>query len=80
MKRESKAGTTCWLRAHHWVGELAVEGDFLRTRNGSCYRILEVREGTGAGGVVANFKVERLDREAVEFGEPGVFEWRWNRR
>lgn len=47
-------------------------GDFLRTPAGSCYKIDRVSGKT--------LYCTRLEREAVQVGEPGVHWWHWNAR
>lgn len=72
-------GTQCKLRCYHSDGPPPVEGDFLRTRTGTCYRIDRVREST-SGHVAYVFTVTRLGKDAVQFDAPGVCEWIWAKR
>lgn len=65
-------GTTCELRMDWWEGAQPVEGDFLRTGAGSCYRIDRIAGRT--------LHCTRLERDAVALGEPGVWRWSWSRR
>lgn len=58
-----------------WDGPLPVEGDFLLTRAGSCYRIDRVVEGRVKP--VSRLECTRLEKNAVAEGEPGVFMWGW---
>lgn len=51
---------------------MAVEGDFLRTAAGSCYRIDVIRG--------RRLVCTRLERDAVHVGEPGVWSWAWGLR
>lgn len=73
MSREP--GTESTLRALWWDGPLPEAGDFLRTRAGSCYEVLDVREGTSRGTIRATIRVMRLERNAVAEGDPGVWAW-----
>lgn len=66
------AGAVVTLTVARWDGEPAVEGDFLRTRTGRCYRIDRV-EGRRLVCTV-------LEKDAVREGEPGVWEWAWSPR
>lgn len=54
------------------------EGDFLRTDSGSCYLIDKIRPPK-RGRAVAVFEVTRLGKDAVQFGDPGVWGWRFER-
>lgn len=65
-------GTTCRLRISYWDGERPVAGDFLRTPSGTCYRIDRALPSV--------FEVTRLGKDAVQFGEPGVFTWVFDKR
>lgn len=50
------------------------EGDFLRTRTGRCYKVDSIVWGrSGPRAMVCTV----LDDDAVQFGEPGVWEWYW---
>lgn len=76
----SEPGTVCRLRCECWDGPLPVEGDFLRTVAGSCYRIIEWRPARRASRSLGTFVCERLPRDSVQFGAPGVFGWQFARR
>jgi hypothetical protein len=56
------------------------EGDFLRTPAGSCYRIDEVRPTRPGSKAIAMFVCTRLEREAVEFDQEGVWCWEFDSR
>jgi hypothetical protein len=68
-------GTRCSLRVEWWDGPLPVEGDFLRTPAGSCYRIVEFVRARPGSKSLGRLICERLERDAVQVGEPGVFKW-----
>lgn len=70
-------GSRCTLRAYEWEGPEPVEGDFLRTDAGSCYRIDAIRIPDPARVVATKYVLTctRLDKDAVQFGEPGVHGW-----
>ncbi len=72
-------GTRCTLRMYRWAGPPPVEGDFLRTRAGSCYLIDEVRESRSAH-IAHVLRVTRLGKDAVCFGQEGVSLLQWMRR
>jgi hypothetical protein len=72
------AGTTAVFRCYWWPPEPPVEGDFLRTDSGSCYRIDEIR-GSDYDHIAYVFTVTRLGKNAVEPGAPGVHPWRFRR-
>jgi hypothetical protein len=79
-------GTRCVLREYTGLrdgpclGEEPLPaGDFLRTEHGSCYRIDEVRESRSEH-ILAVYICTRLDHDAVQFGDDGVWGWRWARR
>lgn len=76
----TEPGTVCRLRCEHWHDELPEEGDFLRTTAGSCYLILEWRPARPGSKSLGTFVCERLPKDAVQFGEPGVFGWQFSRR
>lgn len=69
---KAEAGTSCTLTIAWWDGDRPVEGDFLRTAAGSCYRIDEAH--------AHRFVCTRLDRDAVQLGGPGVWAWTWKPR
>jgi hypothetical protein len=76
----SRPGTQCNMRVNWWdarPGEegFPVEGDFLRTAAGSCYLIDEWRPSRPGSESLGTFLCTRLERDAVAFGDPGVFEW-----
>jgi hypothetical protein len=71
---------TVTLTAKHWSGERPVEGDFLRTGTGRCYRIDFVRWRQRGAQVRGTLRCTVLEDDAVQAGQPGVFEWVWNRR
>lgn len=71
MTGERRApGTRCKLRVA-W-GEVPPEGDILRTRAGSCYLVERVSGKT--------LHCVRLGKDAVQLGEPGVWDWQWGSR
>lgn len=74
------AGTLCSMSVLRgdWSGWLPVEGDFLLTAAGSCYRIEEVRPGRDRP--VGRLICTRLERNAVAEGDPGVHLWEWAKR
>jgi hypothetical protein len=69
-------GTLCTLRMYAWEGSPPVEGDLLRTRAGSCYRIEEVKPSRSPN-VLYSLRVMRLGKDAVQFGQDGVRELYW---
>lgn len=73
-------GTTCRIGCDFWHGELPVEGDFLRTRAGSCYKIEEWRPSRPGSRRLGTFVCTRLEKDAVELGQEGVFEIVWANR
>lgn len=75
-------GTTCTLRVvaagPPWPDDLAeMVGDFLRTEPGSCYRIDSFRPAREGSATVGSFGCTRLDRDAVQLGDPGVWPLYW---
>ena len=70
-----RPGTETTLYVNTWEDEWPVEGDFLRTDAGSCYRVLEVRGAKFGSAHIGSFRVLRLDKDAVQFGQPGVYRW-----
>lgn len=72
-------GTRCTLRCYHWEPPEPVEGDFLRTDAGSCYRIERIRE-SDYDHIAYVLTVMRLGKDAVQFGEEGVSRWVWAKR
>jgi hypothetical protein len=76
-----REGTECVLHVNSWEGEAWPEpGDFLRTDSGTCYRIeafLPARFGTAH---IGRWRVTRMMKDAVQFGEPGVFRWEFSKR
>lgn len=74
------AGTSCRIGCDYWDGELPVEGDFLITAAGSCYRIDEWRPSRPGSRRRGTFVCTRLEKNAVEVGQEGVFEIRWANR
>lgn len=73
----TRPGTTCELHVNEWTDEWPEEGDFLRTDAGSCYRVLEFRPARFGSAHIGHFHVMRLEKDAVQFGQPGVFRWAW---
>jgi hypothetical protein len=73
-------GTVCRLRCEFWRDVMPGEGDFLRTAAGSCYRIEEWRPARAGSKSLGVFVCTRLEKDAVQFGEPGVFVWAFARR
>lgn len=75
-------GTTCKLTIDfgaEYSGKLPVDGDLLRSRTGKCYLLNEVRESPSIAGRV-NVRCTRLDVDAVQDGEPGVWPIEWHPR
>ena len=70
-------GAVVRLRADTWDGPPPEEGDFLRTDTGRCYLIEEIKVTRGGK---ANMRCRVLGVDAVSFGEPGVWHWRWSAR
>lgn len=68
------------MRCEWWDGPLPVQGDFLRTPAGSCYLIRDWRPARAGSKSLGTFVCERLEKDAVRFGEPGVFAWEFARR
>lgn len=78
---ERGVGSPCTLRAYRWDGPDPVEGDFLRTAAGSCYRIDSAkRAGPRAVRTLWVLRCTRLGKDAVQFGEPGVSRWEFASR
>jgi len=73
-------GATVTLTVNSWDGERPVEGDFLRTETGRCYRIEFIRWRQRGARTVATFRCRVLEDDAVRFGEPGVWGWAWASR
>lgn len=81
-------GTTCTIRyripaERADLADLEI-GDFLRTSaRGTCYRIDAVRLGRSTrwpGARCYTLTCTRLGRDAVAFGEPGVYSLVWDSR
>lgn len=76
-------GTTCRIGPYTWFGhdsgDPPGEGDFLRTTTGTCYRIDTART-IGGDSRRFMFGVTRLERDAVQLGEPGVYSLQWDGR
>lgn len=72
------AGTTCTLSYDCEDGTPA-SGDFVLTSAGSCYRIDEVRPSARRASRFY-LNVTRLEPDAVQPGEPGVWPLHWYRR
>ena len=77
-------GTAC--RIAYDVGDgsgrpvrIPIAGDFLRTVTGRCYLIDDARPSPTIVGRVY-LKCTRLGREAVRFGQPGVWPLYWHPR
>lgn len=68
------------LRAGHWDGEAPEPGDFLRTAAGSCYLIEAVRPTRPGSQSRYVLGVRRLERDAVQPGQPGVHAWEFYSR
>lgn len=76
MSREP--GTTC--RLHYDCGDGVPEpGDFVRTPAGSCYRIDGVKPSRRTRGRFY-LTCTRLERNAVQPDQPGVWPLHWYRR
>jgi hypothetical protein len=74
------AGTTCGLSLDCSPGERPDAGDFVRTvPAGSCYRIDAARESRATPRRFY-LTCTRLERDAVQLGEPGVWPLHWYRR
>lgn len=71
-------GTTCTLSYDCADGE-PVPGDFVRTDAGSCYRIDAVRPSPTRPGRFY-LSVMRLEHDAVQPQQDGVWPLRWYRR
>jgi hypothetical protein len=61
------------------LARIPVAGDFLRSPAGSCYLIEDVRPSPTIRGR-AYLTVTKLERDAVQFGEPGVWPIHWHKR
>lgn len=72
-------GTQTTLRMNHWEGDPPVEGDFLRTRAGTCYQINEIHPSRSPR-IIYRLRVTRLGKDAVQFGDPGVTMLVWGPR
>lgn len=77
-------GTRARLTCYRWDGPPffgpEIEGDFIRTTAGSCYRIDEARRSRPGSRRVGVLVCTRLERDAVSPGEPGVHLWEWAKR
>lgn len=60
------------LTCNWWDAEPPEPGDFLRTRSGRCY-VIESKSGR-------RLRCRVLEKDAVQFGEPGVWFWEWASR
>lgn len=76
----TRPGTKVELRVYAWGDEWPEPGDFLRTEPGSCYRIEKVKGARFGAASLGTFVCIRLERDAVQFGEPGVFRWEFAKR
>jgi hypothetical protein len=77
----TRPGTTTTLYVNTWEGdEWPVEGDFLRTDAGSCYRIDKVKPARFGSAHLFSLVVTRLEKDAVHAGAPGVFRWQFAQR
>lgn len=67
------------LRSNGWDGPAPEPGDYLATRAGSWYLVVDVAEGAGIGQY--RITVEKLGRKPPEPAAGGrVFGWTWARR
>lgn len=67
------------LRSTGWDGPAPEPGDYLTTRAGSWYLVVDVAEGAGVGQY--RITVERLGRNLPTLDETDrVFRWSWARR
>jgi hypothetical protein len=76
-------GSEVTLTVNSWGGDVPrgeLEGDFLRTAAGSCYRIVEWRPSRAGSRSLGRFRCVKLDRDAVQDGEPGVWRWEFGSR
>lgn len=62
----------------YWPPEEPEEGDLLRTDAGSCYLIDEIKRN--AEGKPRHLLCTKLEKDAVQFGAPGVWRWCWSER
>lgn len=76
-------GTTCGVGPYTWFGapgeQPPEEGDFLLTRTGTSYRIDSART-IGGDAHRFMFRCTRLEKNAVQLGQPGVHSLAWNPR
>lgn len=68
------------IRMTSWDGDHPVQGDFLRTPAGTCYRIVDWRRTRPGSKSAAVAIVQRLDHDAVTEDQEGVFMFQWNPR
>lgn len=80
MSRGKPVGSSVRLTVNWYEGEVPVEGDFLRTDSGRCYRIDEFRARRPGSVTLGVFRCTVLEDDAVQFGDPGVFRWQFARR
>lgn len=78
-------GTSCritydYRAPHHPEFDPPVEGDFLRTEAGSCYLIDEVRRSPKYPTTRVILTCTRLEPDAVQHGQEGVWSLYWHRR
>lgn len=73
-------GSVVQLTANYWDGPLPEDGDLLRTRAGSCYRVDAVRLTRPGSRSRAVLTCTKLERDAVADGDPGVWRWTFGRR
>lgn len=77
-------GSAVTLTLNSWGGDDPpgehLEGDFFRTRSGSCYRIVEWRPSRPGSRSLGRFRCVKLEQDAVQDGEPGVWRWEFGKR
>jgi hypothetical protein len=73
-------GSEVVLGVNYWDGLVPEGGDFLRTRAGSCYQVLEFRPSRAGSKSRGRLRCVKLDRDAVLDGQPGVWRWEFSSR
>lgn len=68
-------GSVVKLTVLAFDGELPEPGDFLRTAAGSCYQVQEFKPSRPGSKSLGRFVCMKLERDAVDRGDPGVFDW-----